>query len=428
MFPRKTKKMDFLDILQDTDRKDFQSPIKSPVQKPTILPPSSPVPTQDDQKQEMAVEVDEEVTDDLDAEIYPNPEEEGGTYLRLDEIDLKVLDTIQEDEEHPHFALLAYLAELASVRDPAPEDLPSVEEVTHGSIEDILTAAALAESFQDEIFITEDAPAPDVDQEDEEVDIMNVMEDMVLEPSVHPLVSTMERQESTAPSASIEDEVVAEVAEMNPVDELGIDKAAVDDFDAESLISYSEAEITVEASKQEGTQDLQIPSGHSANDAIVSFVEKAIEEVESTVHLTEMVTPAETVGINETGQFTSPAINIFEDQVNSDNPSNPRQPLDHSVIFSFSATQIVIPSPPKRQISDNQENSVIRRLFQMLTDSLVSRNARLSLRCRIRQDWISSESELHETVHEKLDSTSNAVISSPPYNPSSTTSRLRRRE
>lgn len=323
---------------------------------------------------------------------------------------------------------MAYLAELASVRDPVPEE-PSIEEVTHGSIEDILTAAALAESFQDEIFLTEDVPAPTVDQEDEEVDIMTVMEEMVREPSVHALSSTIETQESTAPRALIEVEVVAEVAEVDPVDELAIDGAAeLDDFDAESLISYSEAEITVETSMQQGTQDLQVPLGHSLNDAIVRSVDEAVEEAESTVHPTEMVTLAETVGINESGQFTSPAINIFEDQVVPVDASYSTQSLDHSVIFSFSAKQIVIPSPPKRQASDNQENSVICHLLQVLTNSLVSRNARPGLLCRIRQDWTSSGKEPHGTVHEKLDSISNVEISPPPCNPSSTISHLRCRK
>ena len=52
--------------------------------------------------------------------------------------------------DHPHFALLSYLAELASVTEHLPEkqveELP-LEEDLHGGIEGILTAAALAESM-----------------------------------------------------------------------------------------------------------------------------------------------------------------------------------------------------------------------------------------------------------------------------------------
>src|SRR5271170_6168012 len=85
------------------------------------------------------------------------------------------MSNVEVDEEHPHFALLAYLAEVASIRDPLPEELDTVgEEVTHGSIEDILTAAALAESMKEEIFIVDGDVDVAMAEEDEDIDIMTL--------------------------------------------------------------------------------------------------------------------------------------------------------------------------------------------------------------------------------------------------------------
>src|SRR5271170_82487 len=85
------------------------------------------------------------------------------------------MSNLEVEEEHPHFALLAYLAEVASVRDPLPEERDTFEEeVTHGSIEDILTAAALAESMKEEIFIVDEDVDVVMAEEYEDGDIMTL--------------------------------------------------------------------------------------------------------------------------------------------------------------------------------------------------------------------------------------------------------------
>jgi len=356
--------MDFLDILEGAERKDFESP---PPLMTTLQEQSAPIPTPEEQQPQNALD-DEEVTDDVDDEICRNPDEGKGAVLPLEKIDSQVLDPVQDDEEHPHFALVTYLADLASVRDPVPEGLhPIEEEVTNGSIEDILTAAALAESFQDEIFITEDVQVPvfQPDEEDVAVDIMTATEDTVDERSEAPteLSRVIQNQEtpvgSPRPTSASVDDAVEEFVQINPVDNgLIIDEPAeMEDDDSESLISYSEAEVTVETATLEDIQHVNDPLAHSVTVAIDNFVQITSEEAEMTA-LPNFVASADTVGIDETGQFTAPAIHILEDQVPSDNLPMLRQSLDHSVLFSVSTEQIIFPSPPKRQLSICHEDNV----------------------------------------------------------------------
>ena len=70
MFPRKTKAVDYLDILADAERKDFTSPIKT-VSESLVLPSI-----------ESANEQDVDITikpmiEDIDVEINTNKDEEG---------------------------------------------------------------------------------------------------------------------------------------------------------------------------------------------------------------------------------------------------------------------------------------------------------------------------------------------------------------
>ena len=346
MFPRRTKQMDFLDILEDAERKDFESPSKSsPVLTMTLQEQPCPVPTLEEQRPQITLD-NEDDTDDVAAEIYRNPEERKGTVLQLEEISSQVLNPVQDDEEHPHFALLAYLADLASVRDPVPEGLhPIEEEVTHGSLEDILTAAAVAESIQDQIFVTEDVEVIAFQPREEgvEVDIMNITEDALKESSeVPPELSRAVQNQQTPPgsprptSALVRDTVEESIHVSSDDDGLTIDEPAkLEDEDSQSLISYSEAEITMETAIVENIQEVDVRTDFG--------------EVEGT----DLVTPADTVDVHETDQFIVPTVHISEGQIPSDNLPMSRQSLDNSVIFSFSTEQIVIPSPPKTQISAN---------------------------------------------------------------------------
>jgi len=359
MFPRKTKQIDFLDILEDAERRDFESPIKSrPVLTMALQEQSAPIPTPEEQQPQITLD-DEDGTDNVGPKICRNPEEGNGTVLQLEKIGSQVLDPVQEDEEHPHFAL-AYLADFTSVRDPVSEVLhPIDEEVTHGSIEDILTAAAVAESIQDQIFVAEDVHVTAFEPHEQgvEVDIMNITEDALKESSeVTPELSGAIQNEETRlgsphpPSLLVKD-TMNESVHVSPADDgLTIDEPAeLQNDDSESLISYSEAEITFETAILEDIQVVDVPLGHSADVAIDSVVRTDFEEVEGT----NLVTTADTIDIHETGQITVPAVQILEDQILSNNLPMSGQSLHHSVIFSFSTEEIVIPSPPKTQISAN---------------------------------------------------------------------------
>lgn len=380
MFPRKTRHMDFLDILEDAERKDFESPIKLAIPPTPVEQHPSPPPVPEGQDHQMAVDVEEEAQDGVDAEICHHPADEKGTVFQQQITEFEVLENIPDDEEHPHFALLAYLADLASVRDPAPEDLQAVgEEVPHGSIEDILTAAALAESFQDEIFPTEhdQATAVEFEEEDVEVDIMTIVEDTEQEWTelTTESASAGENQETTHRTllelgASIDAESVEECALVNHVDnEPAIDEPTeAEDHDTDSLVSYSEAEVTVEVSVHEEIEGFQVPLGHSVNHANENVMQEDCNEVAPS---TDTLTPADTVGIDETGQFTSGAIAFFEDKAIPDNIPNPRHSLDHSVIFSFAAEQIVVPSPPKRLIPASHEDIVNYSILCSINNDLV---------------------------------------------------------
>src|SRR5271154_1357194 len=185
------------------------------------------------------------------------------------------MSNVEVEEEHPHFALLAYLAEVASVRDSLPEECDTVEEeATHGSIEDILTAAALAESMKEEIFIVDEDVNVTIAEEDEDVDIMalpgrmpdeRIEENQVLvtesvDESQYPMTaspakSILEDVTETRQEIVAQDSVVVIFPSQGPTDEMDANAKTTttapieaetpvedDQDDWESLISYSEAE------------------------------------------------------------------------------------------------------------------------------------------------------------------------------------------
>ena len=257
-------------------------------------------------------------------------------------------------EEHPHFALLAYLAEVASVRDPLPEEPETVEdEVTHGSIEDILTAAAVAESMKEEIFFAEGADVT-IDEDDEDVDIMTLpggeadetmkedypaVTESENEPKDSDIISAPDHLENTTqgPHDLVETDdnasgtvLLQSQNEANvTVDTTAPIKSEIpieDDQDEwESLISYSEAEDNT----------IEHPS---ANDRGAPSEQDTLPggDVRETNKHPMVPSPNNTVGIDEMGQFAAPQFNFFED------PSEPDQPvvqtrlsLDNAAILPF---------------------------------------------------------------------------------------------
>ena len=285
------------------------------------------------------------------------------------------MSNVEVEEEHPHFALLAYLAEVASVRDPLPEERDTVEEeATHGSIEDILTAAALAESMKEEIFIVDEDADVATAEEDEDVDIMTLpgrMPDEGIEGSQVPVTESVdESQYAITPSpAKFVLENVAEIPRVivaqnsvdvaiipshGPTDEMDANakttptapieaEALVEDDqdDWESLISYSEAEDNTVDQPSLRAQRISSDGEILPTDEIEEMNDKPV-----------VPSPIDTVGLDEMGQFVTPEINFFEDPSETDQPTvQTRLSLDNTTILSFSTHQNLVTSPPKRQSS-----------------------------------------------------------------------------
>lgn len=352
------------------------------------------------------------------------------------------ISNVEIEEEHPHFALLAYLAEVASVRDPLPEEPETVEdEVTHGSIEDILTAAALAESMKEEIFISEDADVT-MDEDDEDVDITTLPggdadetrkedqpavtesedepkdSDIISAPELHlgnttqgphDIVETDDNASGTVLLQS-QNEAHTTVDTTAPIkSEIPIE----DDQDEwESLISYSEAE--------DNTIDHT-----TANDRGASSEQDTLPagDVEETNVLPVVPSPNDTIGIDEMGQFAAPLFNFFED------PSEPDQPvvqtrlsLDNTAILPFPTEQNLVTSPPKRQISalNQLDNVTPHYLLLLIRCRTPSKNVNQIATSRIPPVSTSSANEHQDSAHEKPVIRSLAVTSPPLFNPCST--------
>jgi len=281
---------------------------------------------------------------------------------------------VEVEEEHPHFALLAYLAEVASVRNPLPEEHDAVEEeVTHGSIEDILTAAALAESMKEEIFTVDEDTEVTMAEEDEDVDIMTLPGGLIEENQMPTRESVDEPQHpmTASPAKTTLENVMEGPQDILEQDKNSVEvpfiqsqiekddnaetttpieaKTLVDDDqdDWESLISYSEAE--------DNTVDQPtVPDQHISSEGAM-LLTGDIGEMNN-----NLPSPSHTIGLNETGQFVAPQIKFFEDS-DADQPLvQTRLSLDSTKILSFSTQQNLVTSLQKRQISTlNQPDNVL---------------------------------------------------------------------
>ena len=135
-----------------------------------------------------------------------------------------------------------------------------------------------------------------------------------------------------------------------------------DQDDLQSLISFSEAEDTIACRLDEQTYDVQIPLELFLKNNSLATREETKADNENCKQPNENVTPNDTVGVNEFGDFVAPEINFFEDAVTEDDLTiqneQPRLSLDNVVIFSLTTEQALLTSPPKRQISLNEEKNV----------------------------------------------------------------------
>jgi hypothetical protein len=296
--------------------------------------------------------------------------------------------------------------------------------------------------LKEEIFIVEDNDdhLGECESEEEDVDIMTLPEETISEgvEGVGEVRQSKELVEHVESESHIEQVVDVTISEQNfsaiqpdmkekdiitdsailtsPVNAIATAKKEDqsrqemdDDEDWESLISFSEAENSAtEGDLGDQTRNVQILAGHSAKDAqetIISEEVYATEEIAG--QLLESITPNDTVGTNEIGQFVTPEINFFEDTITTDDlpTQNDNKTLSHdnTIMFCVSTEQALITSPPKRQISSLNQQDNVSFHFE-IPDLIISspqRSVKLLLLFQIQQDSTSSAEEQLECVQEK---------------------------
>lgn len=382
MFPRSIKRTDYLDLFADTHRAPFQSPVKIA---------SSPL---------VAHVASNGVRESISNNIAIYEQQTRGEFVPIDALECAALNGIlflpnvsdhvgeisnveSTEGDHPHFALLAYLAEVASVTEHLPEqtleETLRQEEVVHGGIENILTAAALAESMKDELFMEmEDSMIPDeeIQPGDDELlhsetvpdafvgadsmDGANV--DAAEQEATHGIEDSLQisesekRLEGPTVESSLSPSITPSHAELQEITEtvsiLAIENGVNNDDDWESLISFSEADETREFKMNTNAPD--------SNEMSLGQPAKAIV-VEADAP--DAITDADIMTcLDERGEFVSPKIAIFQDGTGQEDAvisrHRGRESLDNQVIFSLPTEKTLFGSPPKRQISslDEQEN------------------------------------------------------------------------
>ena len=290
--------------------------------------------------------------------------------------------------DHPHFALLAYLAEVASVTEHLPEqkseDKSLAEDPAHGGIEDILTAAAMAESLKEELFAKiEGGVTPEEENEPEDEELVPpetvpgeaVVEEAFME-EPNTAMPEPEQEEKTGDTQGLtqisqlvtlpqHDEVLDTETPVSPsiphspqelcaiVPAPSIETGATMD-DWESLISFSEADETGEFA-----MDTDAPDSNEG---------MSLEQLKSTAMFDDeapdaIVTAGVESCLDEMGEFVPSTITIFEDpcqqeDIPSSSGTRGRESLNNQVIFSLPTEKELTGSPPKRQISSlyDQEN------------------------------------------------------------------------
>ena len=319
------------------------------------------------------------------------------------------------------------MAEVASITDHLPERENHVEEDnTHGSIEDILTAAALAESMKEEIFtLVGEEPlhqeqrtdAESEESEEEDVDIMTV-EEIVVETKASDEITSVDHVNET-PQTTPEELSTAEtlaaiemhIEELSADQEAGENKELVTEenpkedrdgtLDLESLLSLSEAS---EYDIEESTHDIQIRLGQSINDALDGI---AIENAEDDKELSALIATGdnlpslqtESVGGNEVGEFVASQFAMFQDDSNSIDLGRKRKSLDPTTVLEIPAEQPNEQSPLKPQ-SQEFEN-VNSHSPTSNTNSSLQREDVQDPPYQIQHVWTSSANAQRESIHEK---------------------------
>jgi hypothetical protein len=279
---------------------------------------------------------------------------------------------------------LSYLAKVASDSDNLPGDKVPVEDLDHGRIEDILIAAAMAESVKEELLSVvdekvdttapEEIPAEQVAPEVQEVlpETVPVNNAIVQEEDNAPHEQSQSLTEQTPPQLPVDIDIANESGSNIPPAPVETECPAVTDEeqhpmfqetdipDWESLISYSEADdITTRLDDMEPTHDMQIPLGVSIRDVMEDMTNQDIDVNEDFSVFVPQINTIKPAAIDplDIGNHFVKDTNFFEDVAQADNiPSKSprkRKSLDsHSVIFSFTGDRDFATSAPERPLDE----------------------------------------------------------------------------
>lgn len=293
--------------------------------------------------------------------------------------------------QQPRFAHFDCLYEPASISDCIPEDKnPADQDVLHKAIEDVLAVPAVVESASDLTAIVDDINIglnDDHDSKEEGVDIMTIAADTHRETPTEANdeenscpESRSDKAQQLATSISTEQEIIPSSSEfqtnkvdfvfpeaeatlvpltiansLQPQPQLDQEKQNGDD-DLESLISYSEADdTTISSNVSERTPDMQVPSRESVQDVRDIVIWNKINAKEMLRRSIKNATPNDTIDDNENGQSVVSEIRLFKDTDVEDDLGSYNETKG---LCLNDIEQAHITSPPKRQISFNQNDNV----------------------------------------------------------------------
>jgi hypothetical protein len=321
--------------------------------------------------------------------------------------------------------LLTYLADVASISDSLPLTLTVEDEAdaSHGSVENILTAAALAESLNDEIFSPPGmARNEGQDESDEEVEINLVSLGNDAHAKVTPIDDLQEGSQDTG-TCNPEKATTTNPMEPNPscfetdvlVDD-HIPRFTIpdtvapqkdDEIGMDDLISYSEVDDLSTADElHDLTQKAEIQSQQGPT---ISDEPSLSDEISRDTNV--VPTPRETVGLDEQGNFTAPEIAFCQDQPSTTDTES----LDNPVLFTF-CPENQAKSPSKRSSSDSYPETV-RPPSPALTPSTAPRNVKPPRNCPTQPVSIFSANGPPVSAQGKSVTISDEGISFLPCNP-----------
>jgi hypothetical protein len=255
-------------------------------------------------------------------------------------------------EDHPHLDLLNYLADVASVTDHLPQpSAPSEEILPYGTIEDILTAAALAEYMKDEIFSSPVKNAIHAQSELEENEAIEIdietVEDAIIG-HLQLVERDFEEMEMSTQSTPPEEEIPLEptLKETARIDSIDIE------HDLESLISFSEADDSL----VDPTASVAMANiSHIAEAESTQLELNELNDEQKYLCLNGQTIANDLVEVSGNGDFVEKEFTVFEGPLSANQEvsqsSANRLSMDGNVIFKFAFDQGTIKSPPKRRVS-----------------------------------------------------------------------------